>query len=56
MLSKQRRWQLAKQAKGLCVQCGKRKLKTKAHCKECAKRSSEGNVRRVRDGKIRNHR
>jgi hypothetical protein len=37
MLSKQRRWQLAKIAEGLCCQCGKREIVGTALCGLCLK-------------------
>lgn len=33
--SRQRRWQLRKQLKGLCTRCGKRPLQSTTLCKEC---------------------
>jgi len=36
-LSRQRRWQLAKTAMGLCATCGKRPLVTRNHCEVCVR-------------------
>jgi hypothetical protein len=36
-LSRQRRWQLAKTAMGLCGTCGKRPLVTRHQCEVCAR-------------------
>ncbi len=37
-ISRQRRYQLRKKAKGLCVICGKRKAITESLCARCSKK------------------
>ena len=38
--SRQVKWQNIRRAKGLCVNCGKRKLHTKFKCRVCAKKAN----------------
>jgi len=40
-MSRQRAWQLAKRAAGLCIRCGLKPLLTKNHCARCAKKQRE---------------
>lgn len=39
-MSRQSKWREKKRSEGLCVQCGKNPLHTKAHCVGCAKKSN----------------
>jgi hypothetical protein len=46
-VSRQRRYQLRRLARGLCQQCGKRPLVTLAYCQECCAKNTRC-VRRLR--------
>jgi hypothetical protein len=44
--SRQAAWQAARKARKLCVQCGKRKLATRNHCRPCADANTGRNLAR----------
>lgn len=46
-ISRQRAWQLAKAAKGLCQKCGAKRLTYKTLCDDCAKKHRDS-MRRSR--------
>lgn len=47
LISKQRRWQLARVSKGLCGQCGKKQAGGKQRCQDCQKKHYERNRKRL---------
>lgn len=45
-ISRQRAWQLRKQAEGKCTQCGNPSRESKTQCEECAVKNATASLRR----------